>query len=81
MELAILNTMEIAGLTDTDMRTIPKDLREYCRTRWISEESLKVKMREILHYFHDVENLDSGSYKQYYEMLREEIEQDGKDSR
>ena len=50
-----------------------------CKTldeKWVLVESLKFKMREILHHFHDVENLDSASYQQYYEMLREELEKE-----
>jgi len=44
-------------MTDIDIRTIPKDLKEYAKTRWVSVEDMKVKMRELLHEFNDMENI------------------------
>jgi len=46
-ELEIMNTAEIAGLTNVDLRTLPNDLKKYCKVNWVSVESIIKRIREI----------------------------------
>ena len=56
MILEIMTTKEIAGLDDFDMRTLPKDLKEYCKVKWVSVESLKLRLRkETNQPFNDID--------------------------